>query len=148
MIGVRALVVYESMTGNLHEVAMRIGVGLTEHYDVTVLPVTEATPYHVAGTDLLVVGAPSDHPWAPLDDWLDELLDADGAPAAAFDTCIDGREGDGDPTSAIIAGRLREHAYSLAAPPQRFLVDYRSHLRPGEAESATRWAAHLSAQLV
>jgi hypothetical protein len=148
MAGVRALVVYESMTGNLHEVAMRVGVGLTEHYDVTVLPVGEATAYHVAGADLLVVGAPSDQSWAPLDDWLDDMLVVDGLPAAAFDTCIEGREGDAVPASMVIAERLGERGYTMAASPQRFVVDDRSELIPGEAENATAWAARLASQLV
>lgn len=144
----RALVVYESMTGNIHEVAMRIGVGLTEHYDVTVLPVGEATAYHIAGADLLVVGAPSDKSWAALDDWLDDLLFVEGLPAAAFDTCIGAREGDAVPASMVVAERLCEHGYTMAAPPQRFRVDYRSQLLAGEAEGATAWAERLAAQLV
>lgn len=142
-----ALVVYESMAGNLHEVAVRIGAGLAHHH-VTVLPVGEATAYHVAGADLLVVGAPSGQSWAPLDDWLDDLLAVDGLPAATFDTCVEGREGDTVPASMVIAERLLDHGYTMAAPPQRFLVDVRSRPVAGEAERATEWAARLAAQLV
>ena len=145
---VRALVVYEAMTGNLHEVAMRVALGLTEHAEVTVIPVGEATPYHVAGADLLVVGAPSDQPWGPLDEWLDDLLPAHGTPAAVFDTCIEARAGLVESAAEEIAGRLAANGYALVAPPQRFFVDYRLQLLPGEAERAAEWGTTLAPQLV
>jgi len=52
----RALVVYESMYGNTHVVASNIADGLRADYEVTLVPVAEATPALVAGADLLVVG--------------------------------------------------------------------------------------------
>jgi hypothetical protein len=55
----RALVVYESMYGNTHAVAVNIAAGLSARHDVTLVPVTRATPELVAGADLLVVGAPT-----------------------------------------------------------------------------------------
>ena len=55
----RALVVYESMYGNTHVVAMNIAAGLSARHDVTLVPVTRATPELVAGADLLVVGGPT-----------------------------------------------------------------------------------------
>jgi flavodoxin-like protein len=55
----RALVVYESMYGNTHAVAVNIAAGLSTRHDVTLVPVTRATPELVAGADLLVVGGPT-----------------------------------------------------------------------------------------
>jgi hypothetical protein len=55
----RALVVYESMYGNTHAVAVNIAAGLSARHDVTLVPVTRATPELVAAADLLVVGAPT-----------------------------------------------------------------------------------------
>ncbi|MGB6570820.1 MAG: flavodoxin domain-containing protein [Trebonia sp.] len=55
----RALVVYESMYGNTHAVAVSIAAGLSTRHDVTLVPVTRATPELVAATDLLVVGGPT-----------------------------------------------------------------------------------------
>ncbi len=55
----RALVVYESMYGNTHAVAVSIAAGLSARHDVTLVPVTRATPELVAGADLLVVGGPT-----------------------------------------------------------------------------------------
>jgi menaquinone-dependent protoporphyrinogen IX oxidase len=55
----RALVVYESMYGNTHEIAGNIADGLRSNYEVTLVPVAEATTDLVAGADLLVGGAPT-----------------------------------------------------------------------------------------
>src|ERR1700760_1477802 len=55
----RALVVYESMYGNTHAVAVNIAAGLSTRHDVTMVPVTRATPELVAAADLLVVGGPT-----------------------------------------------------------------------------------------
>jgi hypothetical protein len=55
----RALVVYESMYGNTHAVAVNIAAALSTRHNVTLVPVTRATPELVAAADLLVVGGPT-----------------------------------------------------------------------------------------
>jgi flavodoxin len=55
----RALVVYESMYGNTHVIASNIADGLRPDYEVTLVPVAEATWDLVAHADLLVTGAPT-----------------------------------------------------------------------------------------
>jgi Flavodoxin len=58
----RALVIYESMFGNTHEVAERIGVGLRSDPvvdDVEVISVGEAIGRIVSDVDLVVVGGPT-----------------------------------------------------------------------------------------
>ena len=55
----RALVVYESMYGNTHAVAVSIAAGLSTRHDVTLVPVTRAAPELAAAADLLVVGGPT-----------------------------------------------------------------------------------------
>jgi len=55
----RALVVYESMYGNTHTVAVSIAAGLSTRHDVTLVPVTRATPELLAAADLLAVGGPT-----------------------------------------------------------------------------------------
>ena len=49
-----ALIVYESMFGNTHAIADDIAEGLRPMFDVTVVPVKEATDELVAEADLLV----------------------------------------------------------------------------------------------
>ena len=55
----RALVVYESMYGNTHSVAVSIAAGLSARHEVTLVPVTRATPELIAAADLLVIGGPT-----------------------------------------------------------------------------------------
>jgi hypothetical protein len=55
----RAVVVYESMYGNTHEIADAIGAGLETSFDVTVVPVAEAGPAMLADAGLVVVGGPT-----------------------------------------------------------------------------------------
>jgi flavodoxin len=55
----RAVVVYESMYGNTHQVADAIGAGLRPAFDVSVIPVSKATPAVLADADLVVVGGPT-----------------------------------------------------------------------------------------
>ncbi len=55
----RALIVYESMFGNTHVIADHIATGLRPGYEVTVVPVGDATAELVAAADLLIVGGPT-----------------------------------------------------------------------------------------
>ena len=55
----RAVVVYESMYGNTRRVADAIGAGLGTVFDVTVVPVSQASPVVLADADLVVVGGPT-----------------------------------------------------------------------------------------
>ena len=114
----RALVVYESMFGNTHEVAERIGEGVGRRCcHVLVAPVGETTGDMVAEADLIVVGGPTHvhgmsrwtsrkaareqaakDPDLELDpdaegpgvrEWFDSLAEGRSRSAAAFDTRID-----------------------------------------------------------
>src|SRR5690349_14525039 len=58
----RAVVVYESLYGNTHEVAAAIAAGVTEAQpdaQVDLLRVGEAAPEQAAAADLLIVGGPT-----------------------------------------------------------------------------------------
>ena len=142
----RALVVYESMYGNTHEIARNIADGLRSNYEVTLVPVAEATADLVAGADLLVAGAPTHVHGLPsvatrrmaaraaedgsalrldpdagdpgLPEWLNDLGHRDGL-AAAFDTRIKGVPGDYRPGQP----RHRQAAEAARLPARR---------RPGE----------------
>jgi hypothetical protein len=56
---VRAVIVYESMYGNTHQVADAIGAGLSTAFDVSVIPVSKASPAVPTDADLVVVGGPT-----------------------------------------------------------------------------------------
>jgi Flavodoxin domain len=168
----RALVVYESMFGNTREVAESIAVGLREWYEVSVVPVAEATPAHLAEAELVVVGGPTHahglssdrsrqvaheqagkHVELELDvaadgpgirEWLAEIGQVDGVPAAAFDTRVDGPALLTGRASKTIARLLHQHGFVPAADPISFLVDRHNHLLPGEPERAAGWGALLA----
>ena len=166
----RALVVYESMYGNTHEIARNIADGLRTNYEVTLVPVAEATTDLVAGADLLVAGAPThvhglpsaatrrmaaraaedgsalrldpdaDDPGLP--EWLNDLGHRDGL-AAAFDTRIKGAPVITGRASRAIARLLKRHGYRLVAAPESFLVSWETTLLDGEADRARRWGMTL-----
>jgi hypothetical protein len=168
----KAVVVYESMYGNTHEIASRIGEGLRRACDkVDVVAVADATPSALSGCQLLVVGGPThvhgmtskrsrdaarealtkspELVFEPssttegLREWFDGL-EGHGA-AAAFDTRIDAASALTGRASRAIARRLRRHRYELVVPPESFLVDRHNQLVVGEAARAVAWGRALAA---
>jgi hypothetical protein len=173
VIGMRALVVCESMYGNTREIARNIADGLRADFEVTLVPVAEVTPELVAGADLLVAGAPThmhglssvvtrrmaaraaakdgsglrmdpDAGGPGLPEWLKDLGRRDGL-AAAFDTRINGVPAITGRASRAIARLLKRHGYRLIAAPQSFLVSWETTLLDGEAYRARRWGMTLGA---
>jgi len=171
----RAVVVYESMYGNTHQIAEAIGAGLGASFDVTVLPVAEASQAVLAGAGLVVVGGPTHahgmsragtrraageaavkpdsnvtlEPGAlgpGLREWFGSLGQY-RVKAAAFDTRIHG--------PSIVTGRaamkatrlLRAHGFEVAAKPESFLVTTQNTLDPQETTRARDWAAKLAASI-
>ena len=171
----RAVVVYESMYGNTHQIADAIGAGLRASFDVTVLPVAEASPAVLADAGLVVVGGPTHahgmsragtrraageaaakpdsnvtvEPGAlgpGLREWFGSLGQY-RVKAAAFDTRIHG--------PSIVTGRaaktvtrlLRAHGFDVAAKPESFLVTTQNMLDPQETTRARDWAAKLAASI-
>ena len=168
----RALVVYESLYGNTHDVADHIAEGLGRSFDVTLVHVDDATLELVGQADLLVVGGPThahgmtskmtrdgavkdaakkpdlppldpNAPGSGLRDWFEGLPDGHRTPAAAFDTRFDGPSWFTGAASHGIAKRLRRNGFDVVVEPESFLVDKQTHLVAGEAERATEWAAAL-----
>jgi hypothetical protein len=173
VINMRALVVYESMYGSTHVIADNIADGLRADYEVTVLPVGEATPELVAAADLVVAGAPTHLRGLPsarsrrmaaqaaakdgselrmdpdaggpgMQDWLKELGHRDGL-AAAFDTRVNGIALLTGRASRPIARLLKRHGYRLVAAPEGFLVCSHGTLLDGEASWARRWGMTIAA---
>lgn len=171
----RAVVVYESMFGNTHEVADHVAEGLRSRHEVVIVPVGDATPEVVGAADYLVVGGPTHvhglsssasrksaaemagkEPGLELDDgasgpglrdWLEGLPSGHVHAAAAFDTRADAPAMLTGRASKGIAKRLARHGYRVIADPESFLVDKQNHLLPGEAERATKWGVELAAML-
>lgn len=169
----RAIVVYESMFGNTHEVAKRIADGLRTSFDVGVLSVADAIVAGGPPADLVVVGGPTHvhgmsrsstrssaadqaardpeldlEPGstdAGLRDWFHDLPRHHQGRAAAFDTRVSGPELLTGRASKGIAKQLAKHGFDLVGEPESFLVDKYHHLLAGEADRAEEWGAALAA---
>lgn len=171
----RAVVVYESMFGNTHEVAERIAEGLREGFEVEVLPVADAISRIVTDIDLLVVGGPThahgmshhatrsaavsqagddpaldaepDADGPGLRDWFRALPKEHGTAAAAFDTRFDAPPLVTGRASKGIARQLTRHGFDVVVDPASFLVDKQNRLMTGQAQLAKAWGACLAGQL-
>jgi hypothetical protein len=171
----RAVVVYESMYGNTHQVAEAVGAGLGSACEVSVVPVAEVSPAILDGADLVVVGGPTHihgmsrastrkaaveaagKPASPLTvepsalgpglrDWFGSLGQY-SARAAAFDTRFDGPAAFTGRASKGVAHALRAHGFDLIAGPESFLVTKQDRLEPQEADRAREWGAALAAAI-
>lgn len=170
----RALVVYESMFGNTHQIAEAIVEGLAQQgVTVGATPVGEVTEEQLVGLGLLVVGGPT-HAWSmsrprtrqgaadaasrsgrELDgaasgqgirEWLAAAASLPLA-AAAFDTRRVGPALFTGRASRGIALALRDHGASLVVAPMSFLVTAQDQLQDGQRELAVRWGRQLAVQV-
>ena len=55
----RALVIYDSVYGNTERIALAIGKALGNQEDVAVLKVRDVMPAQFAGSQLVIVGSPT-----------------------------------------------------------------------------------------
>ena len=165
----QALVVYESMYGNTHTVAVDIAAGLRATHEVTLVPVTRATTELVVAADLIVVGSPTHLHGMPtvasrrkaaeaarkqgseltldpdadgpgLRAWLDRLS-AGNVLAACFDTRLSGAPVLTGRASRAISRLLSSHGCRVLVPPESFLVSKRNTLLKGETARARSWGA-------
>lgn len=168
----RAVVVYESMYGNTHRVAEAIGAGLKTAFDVSVVPVAQASAAVLADADLIVVGGPTHahgmsraatrkaadeaarkpgsgltvEPGAlgsGLREWFGALGEYQ-AKAAAFDTRMHGPAIFTGRASLGVTRQLRTHGFHVVAKPESFLVTKQNLLDPEETARARAWAAKLA----
>jgi hypothetical protein len=172
----RAVVVYESMYGNTHLVAEAIGAGLRSGFEVSVVPVSQATPAVLAGADLVVVGGPThahgmsraatrkaavkaaenpasplkiepDAPGPGLREWFGSL-GRYPVQAAAFDTRLHGPGVLTGRASKGVARLLRAHGFAIVAEPESFLVTRQDRLEPQESVRAREWGTRLATSRV
>jgi hypothetical protein len=171
----KTVIVYESMYGNTRVIADAIAQGLGSECEAVLVPVSQARPQLLDGADLVVVGGPTHvhgmsrastrkgaaeaarkpssgltlDPGAEgpgLRDWLADLGQVN-APAAAFDTRLEGPAVLTGQASKGIARLLRQHGFTLAAKPESFLVTKASQLRDGEQDRARDWGRQLASKV-
>jgi hypothetical protein len=171
----KAVVIYESMYGNTHEIANAIGEGFRSQGDAVVVPVGEATAALVESADVAIVGGPThvhgmsrvstrkgaveaaEKPDADLvlepdaaDPGLREWFEAPDhafTNAAAFDTRFDLPAAITGRASKGIARKLRQHGATLIAEPESFFVKKDNHLEPDQEIRAREWGAQLALAL-
>jgi len=167
------VVVYESMYGNTHLIADAIGDGLRSLFNVTIIPVSQASPAVLADADLVVVGGPThihamsrastrkaaveaaSKPVSPLIVEPDALgsglrewfgsLGRYPVKAAAFDTRLHGPAALTGRASKGITRLLGAHGFDVVAEPESFLVTKQDRLEPQENIRAREWGARLAA---
>jgi hypothetical protein len=165
----RAVIVFDSMFGNTHEIAEAVAEGLVAHARVDLYTVDNTGPDLYTDVDLLVVGGPThghglsrrtsrqvSAKYAAqgatpsrlgLREWLDSVpTPSQPVAVATFDTRFDKPAWLTGSAARQAAKRLRRHGYVLVAPPESFFVDSGTGpLQSGEADRARRWGALLGA---
>ena len=150
----KGLVVYDSFFGNTKQVALAIADSIASEGSCETLHVSEATPEHLKGLDVLIVGSPTRafRPTKPITDFLnsiprDGLM---GIRVTAFDT----RMSTADVQSRFlntmarlfgyaakpIADKLKKKGGALMAQPEGFFVkDTEGPLKDNELQRASAW---------
>lgn len=167
----QALVLYESMFGNTHDVATAVAQGLSARLAVTVSGIREAPGTVPADVELLVLGGPT-HAFGlsrpstrrdaaqhahrepepdeiGLREWLAGLEPSRRVVlAATFDTRVRRRRVPGSAAHRA-ASRLRRLGFTVLDEPTTFWVEGTpGPLHEGERERACRWGEQLAARAV
>ena len=160
----KALILYDSVYGNTEKIALAIGHALGIQEEVSVVKAGEARPDQLAGSDLLIVGAPTQRfrTTPVLSDLLKSIPKNSlrGVKVVAFDTRLSMEEINKIPVLAFfvklfgknayaawtIANQLKKKGGQLTGSPQGFLVaGMEGPLVEGELERAVDWARQIIA---
>ncbi len=154
-----AVVVYDSKFGNTERIARQVGEVFGEHFSVKILSVADRPRLSSQGTDLLVIGAPTQRRKVSetMRTFLSEVPRGAlrGLRVAAFDTRYPGASWRTGLAALGIAMLLRRKGAQLIAAPESFFMERdvppqgqkRRHdieqLKPGKAQRAAAWARTL-----
>ena len=141
------VVVYASRSGNTQRIAAAIADGLRTRGPVQLFAADAAPTTLPAGTDLLVVGGPTEgHGMTdPIKRFVDELAteSIDAIPVAAFDTRLRWPKVISGSAAEGIAKKLTGAGARVIAV-ESFMVTKTPTLEPGEEERAAAWAGTLA----
>ena len=148
----KSVVVYGSRSGNTRRVAATIAEVLRTRGQVDLLAAETAPRGLPLGTDLLIVGGPTEgHGMTePVEHYLEvlELSSVDGLSVAAFDTRLRWPKVLSGSAAEGIAKRLTTDGAELIVPPESFMVSRKPELEPGELPRATAWATTIADAVV
>lgn len=154
----KAIVIYASRYGNTRKVAEAIAGALQRRGSALVLAAGDVPGYLPEGTDLVVVGGPTEqHGMTEEITRLFARLGPDalaGIAAAAFDTRLHWPRWVSGSAGAGITRKLRGAGARLIAPEESFFINgamgtggrNTAELESGELEHAAAWAASLAAR--
>lgn len=152
-----SIVIYASHFGNTRKVAEVIAGALQPHGPVNVFSVDEAPATLPAGTDLLLVGGPTEqHKMTePVARYFEHLAPGalNGVAAAAFDTRVRWPRWLSGSAGSGIEQKLRQAGARVVVPAESFFVKgaagtgggNTTELDSGELERAAQWSATVAA---
>jgi hypothetical protein len=166
----RALIVFESMFGNTHKIALAIRDGLRDVITTELVRADQAPAEIPADVRLLVVGGPTHAfsmsrrstraqaaeqddvmmpPETGIREWLQELQDrTTPTMAATFDTRVAKVRRLPGSAARSAAKLLRHRDFKLMAAPASFFVhDMTGPVEQGEIDRARAWGEELAAEL-
>lgn len=143
------VIVYASRSGNTKRIAEAIANVLRGEMSVELLEAASAPAEIPSGTDLLVVGAPTEGHGLqePMSTYLERVAASSvrGVPTAVFDTRLRWPRLLSGSGADRIAASLREKGASLIGERGSFLVTMAPELIGGELERAVAWARSIAA---
>ena len=143
-----AVVLYATRSGNTRRVAEAIADGLRSMAAIEVASI-DAAPVVPAGTDLVVIGGPTEgrRMVPPMLGFLERLSDLalSGLAAAAFDTRLDWPRWLSGSAAEGIRRELERKGARTPVATASFLVSMKPELEPGELARARAWGASLAA---
>jgi hypothetical protein len=175
-VAMRAVVVFESMFGNTHQIADAIGEGLAELIEVSVVNVNLVDPETVGPADLVLVGGPthvhgmsrpstraeaekwtldplknlrleSGAPGRGIREWLDDHATTVPGLFATFATRADVPIIFSGNAAAHMDRALRRRGSRRLVAAENFLVTKDNHLSDGEVGRAREWGRTIGAAL-
>ena len=155
----KAVVIYASHFGNTEKIARAIAVGLWTRGTVEVLAADEAPAVLRPGTDLVVIGGPTEQHGMTqsLAYYLDRLAPGvlQDAAVAAFDTRLRWPRWLSGSAAVGITQKARAAGARMVVPPESFFIKglagtggrNTAQLDSGELDRATAWARALANQV-
>jgi flavodoxin len=151
----KAVILFDSQYGNTGQIAQLIAQTLRKYCSVSQEPVDRFSPDSVGGSDLLIVGSPTQggQPTKRLQEKLAQLPDLQGKSVAVFDTRF-AKDAHGTFLKLLmktigfaapkLARALQRKGGSLVVPAEGFIVgDKFGPLAIGEIERAEAWADRI-----
>ncbi len=157
----KARVIYDSLYGNTEQIARAVAGALGPPEDVEVMRVSNASPEQLPGSELVIIGSPTQgfNSTKPIQSFLQGIPKGalKDVKVAVFDTRMSGKEAGtiarmvtkwGGYAAPRMADAIQKKGGNLIVPPEGFTVTGREGpLGEGEPERAVNWAKKIAEAL-